>query len=152
MKRFWRCFVFNDLHLGINPPQICPTCKMKNAYLEISSEEALKISSSKKIEMDKNVFLLSIHKLAVGKEFMVTPQEEKVEMLLEGIFENEARYGLKFCPCRLTTKNLEEDLKLIYPCNFLIHETYRGKEDGECWCGLFIRRRKNEWIDHFLGK
>ena len=34
-----------------------------------------------------------------------------------------------------------EDLKIVCPCNFLVHETYKGKEDGECWCGLFIRRK-----------
>jgi ferredoxin-thioredoxin reductase catalytic subunit len=48
---------------------------------------------------------------------------------------------LKYCPCRLTTKDFEEGLKLVCPCNFLIHETYQDKKDGECWCGLFVRRK-----------
>ena len=38
-------------------------------------------------------------------------------------------------------KEFEEDLKLVCPCNFRIHETYKDKIDGECWCGLFIRRQ-----------
>jgi len=61
-------------------------------------------------------------------------------MLLEGLFENERNHGLKYCPCRLTTKKFKEDLKLICPCNFRSHETYRNREDRECWCGLFVRR------------
>jgi ferredoxin-thioredoxin reductase catalytic subunit len=48
---------------------------------------------------------------------------------------------MKYCPCRLITKNFEEDLKLVCPCNFRIHDTYKDKDDGECWCGLFIRRQ-----------
>jgi ferredoxin-thioredoxin reductase catalytic subunit len=60
---------------------------------------------------------------------------------LEGIFNNDKNHGMKYCPCRLITKDFEEDLKLVCPCNFQIHETYKDKEDGECWCGLFIRRK-----------
>jgi len=26
MKRYWRCFVCNDIHYGVRPPEICPTC------------------------------------------------------------------------------------------------------------------------------
>ena len=58
-----------------------------------------------------------------------------------GIFENERNHGLKYCPCRLCTKVWEEDLKIVCPCHFTIHETYKGLADGECWCGLFVRRK-----------
>ena len=39
-KRFWRCFVCNDIHWGVKPPEICPTCRVKDAYVEISAREA----------------------------------------------------------------------------------------------------------------
>ena len=42
-KRYWRCFVCNDIHYGVAPPELCPTCKVLNAYVEISAEEARKI-------------------------------------------------------------------------------------------------------------
>jgi ferredoxin-thioredoxin reductase catalytic subunit len=71
----------------------------------------------------------------------VNPDAEKVSLLLAGIFENEKNHGFKFCPCRLRTKDWDEDLKLICPCNFTIHETYKGLPEGECWCGLFVRRK-----------
>jgi rubrerythrin len=42
-KKFFRCNVCNDIHLGIAGPEICPTCQQKNAYVEIDLEEAKKV-------------------------------------------------------------------------------------------------------------
>jgi ferredoxin-thioredoxin reductase catalytic subunit len=117
---------------------------VKNAYVEISSEETKKISSPTKVEFNKEKFLGAIEKFTESNEFQVNPDTEKVNMLLDGMFNNEQNHGLKYCPCRLITKDFEEDLKLVCPCNFLIHETYKDKEDGECWCGLFVREKKHE--------
>ncbi len=141
MKKYWRCFVCNDIHYGFRPPAICPTCKVKDAYVEVTSEEARKVGSPTAVEFAKADFRAAIEAFAAPNVFEVNPDTAKVEMLLEGIFNNERNHGLKFCPCRLTTKNFEEDLKLVCPCNFLVHETYQGREDGECWCGLFVRRK-----------
>jgi ferredoxin-thioredoxin reductase catalytic chain len=139
MKKYWRCFVCNDIHYGVNPPEICPTCRVKNAYVEISSAEAQIVTGAFTVESDKEQFLDAIGKFTEKNEFQVNPDKEKVNMLLEGIFSNEKNHGLKYCPCRLITKDFEEDLKLVCPCNFLAHDTY--KEKGECWCGLFVRRK-----------
>jgi ferredoxin-thioredoxin reductase catalytic chain len=141
MKKYWRCFVCNDIHYGVKPPEICPTCLAKNAYVEISSAEAKKISGKTEVEFDKDKFLEAIVRFTEKNEFQVNPDKEKVKMLLEGVFNNEKNHGLKYCPCRLITKDFAEDIKLVCPCNFLIHETYKDKEDGECWCGLFVRRK-----------
>ncbi len=143
MKKYWRCFVCNDIHYGMKPPEICPTCLVKNAYIETSSEEAKKTSSLTKVEFNKEKFLEAIEKFTENNEFQVNPDTEKVKMLLDGLFNNEQNHSLKYCPCRLITKDFVEDLKLVCPCNFLIHETYKDKKDGECWCGLFVRRTKH---------
>jgi len=140
MKKFWRCFVCNDIHCGVKPPEICPTCLAKKAFVETTSEEAQKISSFTRITFEKEDFTKAIEKFTEGNEFQVNPDRQKVEMLLDGLFNNERNHGLKYCPCRLMTKDFVEDMKLVCPCNFLIHETYKGKDDGECWCGLFVRR------------
>lgn len=141
MKKFWRCFVCNDIHYGVKPPEICPTCMAKNAYVEITSEEARKVSTITRTEINKERFLQAIENFAEKNEFQVNPDKEKVQMLIDGVFNNEQSQGLKYCPCRLTIKDFVEDLKLVCPCNFLIHETYKDKKDGECWCGLFVRRK-----------
>jgi len=39
-KRFYRCTVCNDIHYGENPPEVCPTCGTKNAYIEVENKEA----------------------------------------------------------------------------------------------------------------
>lgn len=141
MRKYWRCHVCNDIHYGIKPPEICPTCSFKNAYVEISSAEAKKIQTGE-TEMDKEKFRQAIEDFAEKNEFQVNPNSEKVNMLIDGVFNCDENHGMKYCPCRLIAKDFEEDLKLVCPCNFLIHETYKDKEDGECWCGLFVRRKK----------
>jgi len=142
MKKYWRCFICNDVHYGVKPPEICPSCLVVNAYVEISSDEARKVMSATEVVFIKADFARAIEKFTENNEFRVNPDKEKVGLLLEGVFNNEANHGLKYCPCRLATKDLQEDLKLVCPCNFIIHETYKGKPDGECWCGLFVRRKK----------
>ncbi len=142
MKKYWRCFICNDVHYGVKPPEICPTCLAVDAYVEISSDEARKVMSLTEVVITKADFARAIEKFAEKNEFRVNPDREKVSLLLEGVFNNETNHGLKYCPCRLATKDFQEDLKLVCPCNFIIHETYKGKPDGECWCGLFVRRKK----------
>jgi len=144
LKKYWRCHVCNDIHWGLAPPDLCPTCKVQNAYVEIFSGEARTILPSSDETMSRNAFLLAIERFAEDNEFMVNPDKEGVDTLLEGIFNNEKNHGLKYCPCRLATKEFSEDLKLVCPCNFRIHETYKDQDNGECWCGLFIKRKKHE--------
>ena len=42
-RKIWRCTVCNDLHIGSEPPKECPTCHVKNAYIEIDSAEFSKL-------------------------------------------------------------------------------------------------------------
>ncbi len=141
MKKYWRCFICNDIHYGVKPPEVCPTCRGVNAFAEVTSAEAGQVSHPK-TSMDKAGFRRAIEEFASKNEFQVNPDSAKVDLLIKGVFDNEASHGLKYCPCRLRTKEFEEDLKIVCPCNFIIHETYKDREDGECWCGLFVRRKK----------
>jgi len=71
--------------------------------------------------------------------FVLNPDMGRVRMLANGVLSNEKNHGLKFCPCRMTTGNREEDLRLVCPCNFKAQKTWREK--GECWCSLFVKKR-----------
>jgi len=143
-KKFWRCHVCNDLHWGFAPPDLCPTCRIKKAYVEIAAREVQAILGivlfGENPDFTPNEFRQAIEAFASVNEFSVNPDPDRVAILFEGLFENERNHGLKYCPCRLVTKIFDQDIKLICPCNFPTHETYRGLEHGECWCGLFIRR------------
>ncbi len=125
-------------------PELCPTCMQQNAYVEVSSDEARGVMSVTETSVDKAAYAQAIQAFAVGSEFRVNPDRERVDLLLEGMFNNENNHGLKYCPCRMIEKDLEKDLTMICPCNFLIHDTYMEKEEGECWCGLFVKRSDDE--------
>jgi ferredoxin-thioredoxin reductase catalytic chain len=71
--------------------------------------------------------------------FMLNPDDNHVDMVVKGVLENEKKFGLKLCPCRLRDGSRNTDLELICPCNFKIQEKWKNK--GECWCGLFVRRK-----------
>lgn len=141
VRTYWRCFVCNDLHLGAQPPEICPTCGVQQAYVEITSEEARHIAAPVQKALTKEDFRNAIDVFAEGNPFQVSPDENKVQMLIEGVFANERKHGLKYCPCRLRTKDFAEDVRIVCPCNFIAHDTYKDKVEGSCWCGLFVRRK-----------
>jgi len=141
MKKFWRCFICNDIHYGVKPPELCPTCRVLNAYVEISAGEARRLMSlPAEGGFSREKFREAIEVFAAQNEFRVNSDSERVNTLLDGLAANEEKHGLRYCPCRLISKDFAEDSKLVCPCNFLIHETYKGIEQGECWCGLFVRR------------
>ena len=72
-----------------------------------------------------------------NKNIKLNSKKDVVERLATGVLNNENQHGLKFCPCRLKTKDREKDLKLICPCNFKMQKTWQEK--GECWCSLFVK-------------
>jgi len=38
-RKLWRCNVCNDMHLGTDFPEPCPTCLTPHSYVEISLKE-----------------------------------------------------------------------------------------------------------------
>jgi ferredoxin-thioredoxin reductase catalytic chain len=74
------------------------------------------------------------------QKFILNPNKEIVERLAQGVLINEKNKLLKFCPCRITTKNKEQDMKLVCPCNFKSQKTWIEKQ--ECWCSLFIKQKQ----------
>src|SRR4030042_5177552 len=70
-------------------------------------------------------------------KFILNPDKETVERLIGGVLNNEKNHRLKFCPCRMIIGDLEQDKKLVCPCNFKIQKAW--KEKSECWCSLFVK-------------
>jgi len=75
---------------------------------------------------------------AAPNDFMLNPDSEHVATVLEGVLTSQQACGLRLCPCRLRDNSRERDLELLCPCNFRRHDSWR--EEGRCWCGLFLRR------------
>lgn len=144
-KKFFRCNVCNDIHYGISGPEICPTCKAVNAYVNIETKESEIVTKLKRLEYGKNKKQLTRKELlkiwenwCKDKDFKLNPNKEHTNKAVDGVLELEKKKGLKYCPCRLTAENFDKDLELICPCNFKIQKTW--KERNDCWCGLFVKK------------
>lgn len=68
--------------------------------------------------------------------FQLNPDKKTAERVINGLLENEKKYGEKYCPCRRVTGNKEEDTKKICPCFW--HKDEINK-DGHCLCRLYTR-------------
>lgn len=88
--------------------------------------------------MDRKDLRDAWKKFTENQEFVLNPDDKHVDAIIKGVLQNEKKYGLKLCPCRLRDGTRERDLELICPCNFKTHDTW--KEKGQCWCGLFVKR------------
>lgn len=142
-KRFWRCNVCNDVHFGIAGPEVCPTCGAKNAYCEIDEKEAanlLSMTTESKDSLKDEALRAAWENFSGNSDFMLNPDKTHVDTIIKGVRINEAKFGLKLCPCRLRDGSREKDLELICPCNFKTHETWNDENKGYCWCGLFVKR------------
>lgn len=73
-----------------------------------------------------------------NNDFMLNPDSSHVDIVIDGLLENEKSCGMRLCPCRLRDGTIERDVGLLCPCNFKSHDTWRSQ--GRCWCGLFVKR------------
>ena len=95
-------------------------------------EENLKNDGREKIEK----IIKEYEEYAAKNGYKLNPDRETAERLIKGLLENEKKYGLRYCPCRIVSGNPEEDKSKICPCRFISKEI---EEQGHCLCGLFIK-------------
>jgi ferredoxin-thioredoxin reductase catalytic subunit len=88
--------------------------------------------------MNREELKAAWEKFTENNDFRLNTDEELVGMVVTGVLDNEKACGLKLCPCRLRDDTRERDLELICPCNFKIQDVW--KNEGRCWCGLFVKR------------
>ena len=62
---------------------------------------------------------------------------EFLQNLLEGLKQNEERYGYPSCPCRLAFGKFEFDRDIICPCDYRDPDV---EEYGYCYCALYLRK------------
>lgn len=75
--------------------------------------------------------------------YYLNPDQKFLQDLLEGLKQNEERFGYPTCPCRLGSGNLEVDRDIICPCDYRDPDV---AEFGACYCALYVRK------DVFEGK
>ncbi len=69
--------------------------------------------------------------------YHLNPDEGFTLGLMDGLLENEARYGYQACPCRLASGTRADDLDIICPCDYRDPDL---AEFGTCYCALYVSR------------
>lgn len=89
--------------------------------------------------MDRNERVQELYrKLEKGNRergYHFNPDRAFVEELLDGLLQNEDRYGYLFCPCRLASGDRTQDMDLICPCDYRDDDV---SEHGACYCALYV--------------
>jgi ferredoxin-thioredoxin reductase catalytic subunit len=88
--------------------------------------------------MNKAQLLKLYEAFAEAKGVMLNPDKEHVDFIVESVLKLEKKTGFRYCPCRIRTGNKEMDKELFCPCNFIENDIW--KDEGHCWCGLFVRK------------
>ncbi|MBN1520579.1 MAG: ferredoxin:thioredoxin reductase [Spirochaetales bacterium] len=68
--------------------------------------------------------------------WVLNPDEEFTDSLVDGLCVNWNRYGYFLCPCRDTEGSKEADESVICPCVYARSDVERY---GHCYCALFLR-------------
>lgn len=71
---------------------------------------------------------------AKENNFKLNPNKSTVQRIIKGLFNNEKKYGQRYCPCKRVTGDPEQDKKNICPCASHKKEI---EENGQCFCNLF---------------
>lgn len=69
--------------------------------------------------------------------YALNPNPAILDPLLEGLQQNEVRYGYPACPCRLASGTFELDRDILCPCDYRDLDVL---EYGYCYCALYVRR------------
>lgn len=72
---------------------------------------------------------------AAQRGWRVNPNDKQLGAVIKGLARNTARFGERYCPCRMRTGDTEKDREIICPCIF--HED-EITNDGYCHCRLFF--------------
>lgn len=87
-----------------------------------------------------------LKKYAESQGIELNKDKQYVIEILEGLLQNESRYGYRSCPCRLATGVKEKDKDIICPC---VYRDPDIEEFGSCYCGLYVSKEWNEGkIEH----
>ena len=69
--------------------------------------------------------------------YSLNPDFKFLDDLLEGLKQNEDRYGYPLCPCRLSSGTFEFDRDIICPCDYRDPDL---SQYDQCYCALYVTR------------
>lgn len=108
-------------------------------------KKIIRVQKKEKMEdvsmRNKEEMLKDVKANAEENGYYVCPDEDLLDDLLEGLVENEKRYGYAFCPCRPASGVPTRDVDVICPCGYRVADI---EEHGQCYCGLFVSKEMKE--------
>jgi len=78
---------------------------------------------------------------AQSRGYLLNPDAEFLNGLLEGLRVNEERWGYPSCPCRPSAGVFDLDRDIICPCDYRDPDV---EEFGQCYCCLYVDRETHE--------
>lgn len=76
---------------------------------------------------------------AKSQGIKLNENKEIVDAILVGLLKKREKYGETYCPCRIVSRNKEEDKNKICPCFWHLDEI---KNMNHCLCNLFVKGEK----------
>jgi ferredoxin-thioredoxin reductase catalytic subunit len=73
--------------------------------------------------------------------YMLNPDREILDGIIEGIAINEEKLGYWNCPCRMDSGSRLDDFDIICPCKYSDPDL---EEYGRCYCALYVTQ---DYID-----
>jgi ferredoxin-thioredoxin reductase catalytic subunit len=73
--------------------------------------------------------------------YILNPDQEILDGIIEGLAINEDRLGYWSCPCRIASGNRLADFDIICPCEYRDPDL---EEYGRCYCALYVTQ---DYID-----
>jgi ferredoxin-thioredoxin reductase catalytic chain len=67
----------------------------------------------------------------------LNPDQKRLNVVIKGLARNEAKFGERYCPCRLRSGDKEKDKAIVCPCVY--HEEEIAQE-GSCHCNLYYKK------------
>ncbi len=78
---------------------------------------------------------------AKARGYFLNPNPDFLQNLLEGLLENEERYGYPSCPCRMASGVFDLDRDIVCPCDYRDPDV---EEFGSCYCCLYVDAETHE--------
>ena len=83
-----------------------------------------------------NENLVRVKKIADAKNYILNPDQARVEKVVGLMTLNSQEFGKYYCPCK-QSKPLDPNKDVLCPCSQIDEEITR---DGNCFCKLFFKK------------
>ncbi len=93
------------------------------------------MSQTAKYPPEVNTLYERLKREAEAGGYTLNPDKEFTLSLVQGLVDNEKRFGYMACPCRLAYGEKDKDIDIICPCYYRDQDL---EDFGACYCCLYV--------------